>query len=328
LTGRTLTFLSTNGFEHRQRIEVMTDKNKHLWGIDLGGTKAEGVVLGAGGLSDILFRDRVPTESEKGYEHILSQINKLILMMENKLGYRPESLGICTPGTLDPMLGNMKGCNTVCMNGKPMKDNLEKLLKFKVFIANDANCFALAEAKMGVVKEKYPKANVVFGVIMGTGVGGGLVVNGKVINGLHGIGGEWGHNFLDEWGGLCYCGKSGCVEKNLSGPSLQRYYESISGEKKTMKEIYELFTAGDKAGTETIQRLTFLFGKAISVIINIIDPDVIVIGGGVGNIDEIYTDGVASLRNFIFNNKVVNTPIVKPMLGDSAGVFGAAYLTI
>ncbi|NOT73303.1 MAG: ROK family protein [Cyclobacteriaceae bacterium] len=306
----------------------MSDTKKHLWGIDLGGTKAEGVVLGSGGLSDILFRDRVPTGAENGYDHILSQIDKLVRMMESKMGYRPESLGICTPGTLDPATGTMKGCNSECMNGQPMKDDLKKLLKMNVFIANDANCFALAEARMGVVKEKYPNATVVFGVIMGTGVGGGLVVDGRVINGLHGIGGEWGHNFLDESGGPCYCGKSGCVEKVLSGPSLERYYFSVTGEKKSLKEIYTLYKQGDKIGTQTIQRMSFFFGKAISVITNIIDPDVIVIGGGVGNIDEIYTDGVASLKNFIFNDKVVSTPIVKPMLGDSAGVFGAAYLTI
>ncbi len=304
------------------------NEKKHLWGIDLGGTKAEGVVLGPGGLTDILFRDRVPTGAENGYRHILSQINKLVGMMESKMGYRPDSLGICTPGTLDPTVGTMKGCNSECMNGQPMKDDLKKMLNLEIFITNDANSFALAEAKMGVVKEKFPNASVVFGVIMGTGVGGGLVVNGKVINGLHGIAGEWGHNFLDESGGPCYCGKSGCVEKVLSGPSLEAYYHSVVGTHKSMKEIYSLYKAGDEVGTQTIQRMTFFFGKAISVITNIIDPDVIVIGGGVGNIDEIYTDGVASLRNFIFNNKVVNTPIVKPLLGDSAGVFGAAYLTI
>jgi len=123
---------------------------KHLWGIDLGGTKAEGVVLGPGGLSDILFRDRVPTGAENGYHHILSQINKLVGLMESTMGYRPEGIGICTPGTLDPTLGTMKGCNSECMNGQPMKDDLEKILNVKIFIANDANCFALAEARMGV----------------------------------------------------------------------------------------------------------------------------------------------------------------------------------
>ncbi len=305
----------------------MSESKKHLWGIDLGGTKAEGVVLGPEGLKEILFRDRVPTGAENGYDHILSQINKLVNMMEQKMGYRPDRLGICTPGTLDPGLGIMKGCNSECMNGKASKKDLEKLLGLQISIANDANCFALAETKMGVVKEKFPNASVVFGVIMGTGVGGGLVVDGKVINGLQGIAGEWGHNFLDESGGPCYCGKSGCVEKVLAGPSLERYYESVTGKKKPLKEIYALYKSGDDASTKTIQRMSYFFGKALSVIINIIDPDVIVIGGGVGNIDEIYTDGVASVKNFVFNNGVLDTSIVKPMLGDSAGVFGAAYLT-
>ena len=306
----------------------MSESKKHLWGIDLGGTKAEGVVLGPGGLKEILFRDRVSTGAENGYEHILSQINNLVTMMELKMGYRPDRLGICTPGTLDPRLGTMKGCNSECMNGQPTKTDLEKMLGLQVFIANDANCFALAEARMGVVKEKFPGASVVFGVIMGTGVGGGLVVDGKVINGLQGIAGEWGHNFLDESGGPCYCGKSGCVEKVLAGPSLEKYYHSVTGQKKSLKEIYTLYKSGDDISTKTIERMTYFFGKALSVIINIIDPDVIVIGGGVGNIDEIYTEGVASVKNFVFNDNVLDTPIVKPMLGDSAGVFGAAYLTV
>ncbi len=306
----------------------MSDPLKNLWGIDLGGTKAEGVVLGQGGLDDILFRDRVPTGAAHGYEHILNQISKLVKMMEGKMGYRPRSLGIGTPGTLDPGLGTMKGCNSECMNGMPMKTDLEQLLGLDIFIANDANCFALAETRMGVVKQKFPAAKVVFGVIMGTGVGGGLVVDGKVINGLQGIGGEWGHNFLDESGGLCYCGKSGCVEKVLAGPSLEKYYLSISGQRRPMKEIYALYKSGDGDAAKTMLRLTHFFGKALSVIINIVDPHVIVIGGGVGNIDEIYKEGVESLKKFVFNNGVVDTPIVKPMLGDSAGVFGAAYLTV
>ena len=306
----------------------MKQLNENLWGIDLGGTKAEGVVLGPGGLQDILFRDRVPTGAEKGYEHILQQIKKLVGMMEQNLGYRPVKLGIGTPGTSDPKLGTMKGCNSECMNGQSMKKDLEQILGMEIFIANDANCFALAETRMGVVKERYPNAHVVFGVIMGTGVGGGLVVGGKSINGLQGIGGEWGHNFLDESGGPCYCGKSGCVEKVLAGPALEKYYQSISGKPLRMKEIYAMYKSGDEHATRTIQRMSHFFGKALSVIINIIDPDVIVIGGGVGNVDEIYTDGVASVRKFIFNNGIVDTPIVKPMLGDSAGVFGAAYLTV
>jgi fructokinase len=299
---------------------------KHLWGIDLGGTKAEGVVLGLGGAEDILFRDRVPTGAENGYLYILNQIASLVRMMEVKMGYRPERLGIGTPGTLDPKLGTMKGCNSECMNFMPLKEDLQRLLKMEIIIANDANCFALAETQLGIVKQHHPQAKVVFGVIMGTGVGGGLVVDGKALGGLQGIGGEWGHNFLDESGGPCYCGKHGCVEKILSGPSLERFYLSLTGEKKRLKEIYTLYQGGESAATETIHRLTYFFGKALSVIVNIIDPDVIVIGGGVGNIPEIYTEGVESVRKFTFNNGVLDTPIVKPLLGDSAGVFGAAYL--
>jgi fructokinase len=307
----------------------MSDKNNNLWGIDLGGTKAEGIVIGPGGLNEILFRDRVPTGAENGYEHILNQIKKLVDMMEAKMGYRPAQLGICTPGTLDPGTRTMKGCNSECMNNQPMKDDLEKLLGLKIAIANDANCFALAETQMGVVKEKFPNAKVIFGVIMGTGVGGGLVVDGHVINGLQGIGGEWGHNFLDESAGPCYCGKSGCVEKVISGPDLERYYFEQSGTRRSLKEIYQRYKDGtDEVALKTMKRLTHFFGLALSVLINIIDPDVIVIGGGVGNIDEIYTEGVESVRKYTFNNGVLDTPIVKPMLGDSAGVFGAAYLTV
>jgi predicted NBD/HSP70 family sugar kinase len=208
----------------------------------------------------------------------------------------------------------------------PLKTDLEKVLGMKVYMANDANCFALAEANMGIVKDKVPNAKVVFGVIMGTGVGGGVVVDGKVINGLQGIGGEWGHNFLDDSGELCYCGKKGCVEQVLSGPALQRYYELLSGQHKSMKEIYELYKAGEEPyAKKTIDRLIHFFGLALSVVVNILDPDAIVIGGGVGNIDIIYTEGRKSLANYIFNNKL-DTPILKPKLGDSAGVFGAAFL--
>lgn len=300
--------------------------NSQIWGIDLGGTKAEGVILGPGGLQEIIFRDRVMTGAENGYEFILNQLRVLVEMMEKRMGYRPEKLGIGTPGTLDPGLGVMKGCNTECMNGQPMKTDLEKLLDLEIVIANDANCFALAETRMGVVKQNFPHAKVVFGVIMGTGVGGGVVIDGRVINGLQGIGGEWGHNFLDESGGPCYCGKTGCVEKVISGPDLEKFYHSVSGRKLKMRDIYDQFKLGDDpAAAQTIRRLTNFFGMAISVIINILDPDVIVVGGGVGNIDEIYTEGRTAIGKYIFNHRV-DTPIVKPMLGDSAGVFGAASL--
>jgi fructokinase len=297
----------------------------NLWGIDLGGTKVEGAVLKSSTDTQVLFRDRLPTEGHKGYDHILGQIKKVVDKMEAALGYKPQKIGIATPGTLDPLSGLMKNSNSTSLNGQPLKADLEKLLGIELAMANDANCFALAEANMGAAHEKFPNAKVVFGVIMGTGVGGGVVVDGKVINGLHGIGGEWGHNFLDESGGPCYCGKSGCVEKVLAGPALEKYYAGISGVTKNLKEVYEGYKSGDPLAIQTIDRMNHFFGVALSVVINILDPDVVVIGGGVGNIDTIYTDGVNSLRRHIFNNRL-DTPVLKPKLGDSAGVFGAAFL--
>lgn len=295
-----------------------------LWGIDLGGTKIEGAILTSPESTDVLFRERISTEAFRGYEHMVSQIGKMFRMMSAQAGYTPSRIGIATPGTLDPQLGVMKNCNTTALNGKPLKTDLENNLGIEVHMANDANCFALAETRLGVVKEQFPDASVVFGVIMGTGVGGGLVVNGTVINGLQGIGGEWGHNFLDASGGPCYCGKTGCVEKVLSGPALEAFYHSRSGTRKEMKDIVSDASTDPVAG-DTIERLTTFFGQAISVIINIVDPHVIVIGGGLGNIDAIYSAGVQSIRKNVFNNRL-ETPIVKPVLGDSAGVFGAAFL--
>jgi len=161
---------------------------------------------------------------------------------------------------------------------------------------------------------------------MGSGVGGGIVIDGKVWNGCHGIAGEWGHNYLDDSGGACYCGKTGCVETIISGPALQRFYAGVTGNNITLKEIVSRYQQKtDEIATQTIQRLCRFFGKAVSVVTNLLDPDVIVVGGGVGNIDAIYTEGPKSLKEFIFNNRV-DVPILKPSLGDSAGVFGAAAL--
>ncbi len=297
-----------------------------LWGIDLGGTKIEGVILKSSRDSEVLFRHRVPTEADQGYEHIIEQVKKLVDVMRGFAGGSPPSIGIGTPGVLDPKLGTMKNCNTVAMNGKPMKDDLEKALGLPLELANDADCFALAETRLGVVKEKFPDARVVFGVILGTGVGGGVVIDGRPIIGLHGIAGEWGHNFLHESGGPCYCGKTGCVETVISGPALERYYFNETGNKKSLKDIVALAESKvDPTAQRTMMRLTEYFGLSLSAIINILDPDVIVIGGGVGNVDLLYDRGIDSVRKYIFNNSL-ETPIVKPSLGDSAGVFGAAFL--
>jgi fructokinase len=299
--------------------------NQPLWGIDLGGTKMEGVILKNVQDPEPLIRTRVDTEADGGYEHILGQIEKLVAKMKKDSGLSPEGIGFGTPGILDPVAHTMKNCNTTMLNGQPLKRDLETKLRLPIFLANDANCFALAETVWGGVKKAAPNARMVFGIIMGTGVGGGIVIDGKIWDGHHGIGGEWGHNFLDESGGPCYCGKTGCVEKVISGPSLQKYYESLTGEKKTLKEIVAL-QKQDPAAQKTLDRLAHFFGKAVSVITNMLDPDIIVVGGGVGNIDQIYAGGVESLKSFIFNN-YCNVPVIRPELGDSAGVFGAAALT-
>lgn len=297
-----------------------------IWGIDLGGTKVEGVILKDANSLEIIERLRVPTESDKGYEHIVQQIGKCVDLLKQKTGLTPNKLGIGTPGVLDPILQTMKNSNTTVLNGQPLKRDLEELFELEINMANDANCFAYAEAKLGAVKEHFNDPEVVFGVIMGTGVGGGIVINGKLLTGRQGIGGEWGHTFLDDSGGPCYCGNIGCVEKIISGTSLERYYNERSETKRRLKEIVERHKEGlDPLATETINRLMHFFGKGLANVINIIDPTVIVLGGGVGNIDLLYTEGVEMVKKFVFNNRL-DTVFLPPKLGDSAGVFGAALL--
>jgi fructokinase len=297
----------------------------NIWGIDLGGTKIECAVLKPN--FEVILRQRTDTEAHKGYEHIINQVKTLIDSVAEKVGEKPQKLGFSTPGVLDPGSQTMKNCNTVCMNGQPMKADLERILGLPVSLANDANCFALAETLMGAVPKTDLNAKVVFGVILGTGVGGGLVVNGKAVYGKHGIGGEWGHNIIEENGPPCYCGKSGCVENVISGPALQKYYSSLTGNSLNMKEIYQRYLEkSDPSAMATVDRLLEYYGRGISTLINVLDPDVIVIGGGVGNIDALYTEGYERIKKYIFNNKKLETPIVKPLLGDSAGVFGAALL--
>lgn len=298
--------------------------NQPIWGIDLGGTKIEGAILPALGVHEHLVRIRVDTGAPLGYAHVVNQIKLLVDEMKSKSGLVPSTIGIGTPGILDPVTQRMKNSNSTHLNGRFVKKDVEAALQIPVVIANDANCFALAETHWGVVKEKFPNVRTVFGVIMGTGVGGGIVIDGKIWNGLHGIAGEWGHNFLDESGGPCYCGKTGCVETVISGPAVERYYAGISGKRLLLKEIAGQRDANEDA-SKAIHRLCYYFGKALSVITNILDPEVIVIGGGVGNVDALYTEGLVSLRQFIFNDRV-DVPVVKPSLGDSAGVFGAAAM--
>jgi predicted NBD/HSP70 family sugar kinase len=298
---------------------------KHLWGIDLGGTKIEGAVLESES-HRVLTRTRIPTEQEYGYQHIIGQIKKLVKTLEKDTGLTPDRIGIGTPGSIDPRTGTMKNSNTTCLNGMELFDDLQSALDVPLKMANDANCFALAETRMGIVPKVCPEAEVVFGVIMGTGVGGGVVIRNQVLTGRHGIGGEWGHTFMDESGGPCYCGDIGCTEQVISGPALEKYYAKVSGKALRLKEIVNRYRdQSDKYAIATMERLLYFFGRGLSNVINVLDPDVVILGGGVGKIEELYTLGVQSLEKHIFNT-YFETPIVKPKLGDSAGVFGAAFL--
>jgi len=305
----------------------MNKNQKPLWGIDLGGTKVEGVVIESADNPEVLARIRLPTERVNGYDHIIGQIGKVINLLGKETGLKPEKIGMGTPGIIDPSTGLMKNSNTVVLNHRPFLEGVRTTLKLPVVMTNDANCMALAETLMGSVKDNYPEARVVFGVILGTGVGGGVVIDGKVWNGRMGIGGEWGHNFLDESGGKCYCGKLGCVENVISGPALEAYYHSNGGEKLSLKEIYKRYQSKEPLAINCLERLFHFFPLAISCVLNILDPDVIVLGGGVGNIEELYTKAVPKTADFVFNDKV-DTIFLKPKLGDSAGVFGAAYLSL
>ncbi|MFQ1713753.1 ROK family protein [Aeromonas veronii] len=291
------------------------------WGIDLGGTKCECVVLDG---DEVLLRHRIPTERAGGYDHMISQIAKLVAECAEKIGQRPTVIGMGTPGARDPQTGLMKNCNTTELNGKPFKEDLERKLGVPVLIANDANCFALAETHLGAVRQHHPDAKVVFGIIMGTGVGSGIVINGQILNGHHGIAGEWGHNVLSPDGPECYCGKRGCVETLISGPALEAWYEAKAKRHLSLAQIAAA-TAHDHVAKLTIDRLHLLFGQALANVINILDPDVIVIGGGVGNVQSLYSVGRQTILPFLFNPRF-RAPIIAPALGDSAGVFGAALL--
>ena len=302
--------------------------DNYCWGIDLGGTKIECAIIDKI-TNECVLRKRTPTETSRGYDVILSNIKSLIDTCAEEIGYYPKIIGFGTPGALDPASGTMKNCNTTCLNGKPLDQDLRNILNCEIKLANDAKCFALAEANMGAVPEVDPKAQVVFGVILGTGVGGGVVVDGKIVHGKHGIGGEWGHNvFLPDHDVQCYCGKYGCLEQIIAGPSLERYYFSLTDKKLKLKDIIDSYRSDtfDEAANLTVNRLLDYFSLSLSYVLNLLDPDVVVIGGGVGNVDEIYSDLLyEKLEKLIFNEHV-NTKIIKPSLGDSAGVFGAALL--
>jgi len=292
-------------------------------GIDLGGTKIEGIALSQAG--DELYRHRIDTP-QGDYEATLNAITNLINQIENNVAEK-GSIGIGTPGALSPTTGLMRNSNSVCMNGKPVLADLQARLNRDIRLANDANCFALSEATDGIAKD----SAVVFGVIIGTGTGAGVVVNKTVLLGSNAVAGEWGHNSLP-WaedfelpGPECYCGKSGCVETWLSGPGMVRDHELYSNIFLDPQTIVAKARFGDEDALETLQRYQLRLAKSLAQIINILDPDAIVLGGGMGNIKELYENVPAIWAEYVFSDKV-NTQLLSPTHGDSSGVRGAAWL--
>ena len=296
------------------------------FGVDLGGTKIEGVVVYPSSLKAPLCRLRIPTEADRGYDRVLENLEKMCALLCQNTGLPlPAKIGIGTPGVLDPSTQVMKCSNTTCLNGRALQKDLEALLGTQVILGNDANCCALAEATCGAAKG----FETVFGVILGTGVGGGIVARGSILGGRHGIAGEWGQIVLDPRGPASVYGTLGTIEAFICGPALERYYETAAGTQRSLKEIVERAQTGlDPAAEATITHLTDRFAEAITIIVNVLDPHAIVIGGGVGNIDALYSQSTREkIRSRIFN-KTFETPLLRPLLGDSAGVFGAAMLPL
>jgi fructokinase len=290
-------------------------------GIDLGGTKIEGIVLDAQGAE--LYRKRISTEQEHGCAHILNRVKSLHGELSGRINNASHTLGIGTPGAISQRTGLLKNSNTVCLNGQPIKTQLEDLLGRPFEIQNDANCFAMAEALHGAGKGK----NLVFGVIMGTGCGGGIVYKGEVFTGRQSIAGEWGHMSIDPNGALCYCGQHGCVETFISGGGAAARYAERYGEKKSFAEIEAAYQRGESRAAEFMKGFFRHFGRSMANLIDILDPDVVVIGGGVSKFKALYTEGVAEVSKQVFSDSL-ETPIVENKLGDSAGVIGAALVGI
>ncbi|HSB83130.1 MAG TPA: ROK family protein [Nitrosarchaeum sp.] len=283
-------------------------------GVDLGGTKIEAILLDQN--LNIVKRNRVPTP-QNDYHKILNTIHSLAADFLGDI--EDYSIGICTPGAISKKTGLIKNSNTQCLIGKPFKEDLENKFDKKISIENDANCFAIAEATMGAANG----FDVVFGVIMGTGVGGGIVINRKIYHGRTNIAGEWGHHTLHQNGNNCYCGKQGCVETYISGPALEKRWKELTGMSQIMPEI--LKNLDNPNASKWKNEFLENFGFGLANVIDILDPDVIVLGGGLSNIDFLYTEGKNSVYHKVFTD-MIDTPILKNKLGDSAGVFGAALL--
>ncbi len=292
-------------------------------GVDLGGTKIEAIALAANG--DTLLRHRVPTPRDD-YDATLDAIVALVGRLEQEIGAR-GTVGLGTPGAVSPATGRIKNSNSTWLLDRPLAEDLAARLARPVRLDNDANCFALSEATDGGGRG----AKVVFGVILGTGTGGGIVVDGRPLVGANAISGEWGHNPLpwpesdERPGPPCYCGRRGCLETFLSGPALSRDYAAATGERRDAPAIAAAADAGDAGAEAALRRYEDRLARGLASVINVVDPDVIVLGGGMSNIDRLYDQVPRLWAPYVFSDRV-DTPLVRPVHGDSSGVRGAAWL--
>jgi fructokinase len=292
-------------------------------GIDVGGTKIEAIALGDRG--NPLYRHRVATPSEN-YEKILSTITELICSVEKELK-QTGTLGFATPGAISAFGGCVKNSNSIILNGRPFQQDLANKLGRPIRIENDANCFALSEAVDGAAAD----AKVVFGVILGTGVGGGVVIDKQIVAGRNKISGEWGHNPLpwptddERPGPSCYCGKSGCIETFLSGPGLGRDYHLRAGVHLSPPEVVSASGAGNEVAGECLRIYQNRLARGLATVINVLDPDTIVLGGGLSNLSQLY-NGLGELIGRYAFSDVIHTRVLRARHGDSSGVRGAAWL--
>jgi fructokinase len=292
-------------------------------GIDLGGTKIEGMLLDDRGA---LLRSLRVATPRHDYAATIDAVAELVEQLERDVG-TPLSVGVGTPGAISPASGLIKNANSVWLNGRPLAHDLERRLERPVRLANDADCFALSEATDG----SGAGAAVVFGVILGTGVGGGIVVGGRLVAGPNAVAGEWGHNPMPwpreaEWPGPeCYCGKTGCIETLLSGPGLAGDHQRSTGAHLPVEEIVHLAEHGDTDAVATLERYAERLARALAAVINVLDPHVIVLGGGLSNLEQLYEQVPQRWAEHVFSDRV-DTRLVPPTHGDSSGVRGAAWL--
>jgi fructokinase len=294
--------------------------NPYRIGIDLGGTKIESVLLSPDRTE--LCRERFPTPAGNYYDLIVKAVYAQVRAMAEKIPENGDySIGIGIPGAVQKETGLVHNANTTCLIGKPFQADLETLCQKKIAMENDANCFTLTEALEGAGKGY----GMVFGVIMGTGCGGGICINGKIWGGANGIAGEWGHFPVDPGGRLCYCGNRGCVETKISGSGIEAAFFEQFGRHLKTKDIVAGFRQGDEPCKTVFLQFLEDFGRALGGLLSVLDPDVVVLGGGLSRIDELYTLGVRQVQQYAFH-KNIQTPILKNKLGDSSGVIGAALL--